>query len=807
VLIVLTVTVVSALFFVTLTIGDLFTNLQTSIQSRLGKDSDITVTAAAFSESQLDDFCAGREDVEYVEKYAQTAGLYKPENEAYSKTVLVEATDLRSYVSRHGDYLVVGESYEYSSDCPEVWIGKSFAEENGVKAGDKIEIYIEISNSYRIFTVNYIFENYGIFANNVVNNVLIDFSSLEYNGLLTTANVKLKEGADKKAFSEELEQFFGGNAEVSDSVDYAEIKRVVESNRRLLRITLVFVTALMIFILFTSFLVVAKKRTNELVIFKTVGATNGQIAAMLIAEGTFYGLTGAVLGTVLGRIGMGIAVNKVIPNFPDAVSYTFADYILSVLFGVAVSALSAVFPIIKAGKESVRTATANKAKAVRKLNCVPLIISAVLLTVSAVLTAVFSGNAVGSVVFLVLAAGLFTYFAAPYLIRLVSLIFRGRGAGRLASLTVKRNNSSTALAGTVGAIMVFTFIIVSVVEIIIGAVTPANSRYRADFVVDSVISSDMRGLYSDLKDVYGVERAYLYVYDTCIWDKGDLKREFTLYGVDGSDALSGICGDLDSETKKSFDSEINPVIITYDLANRFGLSKGDRINLTLGTEGKTGEKLYDEFTVVGVDYTVTANDRLMVIRKDSFRVDGKEYLPKDEIIFLYASNNVPTDDLYRDLRDRAEKNSCYVLELNDWAYATSVGITGIKTLLRILQILVGVVAVAGIINLTAVTVMGRKREYDTLRAAGLDDRGYAIFSLCEGLVISVAGAVIGTILSAVVNVVIPDFAKIIDRYVDFRVFPWELGVIAAAFIVIYAAIYTLTALLRRKKDAVGRNEH
>ena len=803
IIVILTVTVVSMLFFVTLTIGDLFVNLQTSIKARLGKDADFTVSATVFSESELDEFLSGREDVDFVEKYLQTAGLYKPASGSYSKVVMIEATDLRGYADRHGKELVVYDSYEYSYDCPEAWVGRSFAEENGIKAGDTIDVYLEMYKTYRTLTVSYVFENYGIFANNVVNNVIADFSTIGNKGLISTANVALKEGADKEKFLAEATEYFGDDATVAESVDYAEIYRIAESNKRLLRIALVFVTALMIFILYTSFLVVAKKRINELIVFKTVGATNGQIAGTLIFEGAFYGFTGAVLGTVLGRIGMGIAVNKVIPNFPDAVSFGATDYVLSVLFGMAVSTISAVFPVLKAGKESVRTATGDKAKAIKKKSFVPLVASAVVLSVAAVLTAVFRGNVI-SVVFLVLCAGAFTYFVTPYLIRGVSSLFRRRGIIRLSGLTVKRNPSGNTLSGMVGSIMVFAFAVVSIVDVIIGAVTPKNARYEADFVVDSIVATDMNSIAREMSEVYGVDRAYMYVWDTFVWNKDNVNREFTVYGVDDSKALSGICPELSAEDAEAFDAALHPVIITYDLANRFHLKKGDSVTLTLAS-GNGDKRLYDEFCVVGIDMTVTADDRIMAIRKEDFRVDGKAYLPDENMLFLYTRKDVPAEDLYRDLRDKAEKNSCYILGMEDWAYATSVGITGIKTLLIILQIAVGVVALVGVINLTAVTVMSREREFEIFKACGLDENNYALLGLLEGLIISLTGTSIGIALSVIVNVILPDFAKIIDRYVYYYVFPWQLAVIGGAFILAYSAVYCITALLGRKKGAVERN--
>ncbi len=804
VIIILTVTVVSMLFFATLTIGGLFTNLQTSLQARLGKDTDVTVSATVFSETQLAEFCESSDDIEYVEKYLQTAGLYKPADGNFSKAIMVEATDLYDYSVRHGREIVVCDSYEYSTDYPSVWVGRSFAEENGIKAGDSIDIYIEVYKTYRTLTVTYVCENYGIFANNVVNSVLTDFTTIGNKGLISTANIKLKEGVDKEFFQKELSAHFGEDATVTDSIDYAEIDRVVSSNNRLLRIILVFVTALMIFLLFTSFLVVAKKRINELTVFKTVGATNGQIAAMLTAEGIFYGLTGGILGTVLGRIGMGIAVSLVIPNFPDAVKFGAEDYILSILFGVVVSGVSSVIPILRAGRESVRTATGDKAKAVKKRNPLPTVISAAVLLVAAVTTILFDGNVI-AVVFLVLSAGVFTYFVTPFLLIAVSSVFRGKGAVRLSGLTVKRNPSSNTLAGMVGAIIVFSFVVLSIINVVIGAVTPKNTRYEADFVVDSISTKDMAELDAELGDIYGVTSSYTFLTDTAIWRKGDQTREYTVYGAESGESLTALCRDLSEESIDLFDTTLNPVIITYDVSNRFGLKVGDKVNITIGTEEEERYSLYNDFTVVGIDYTVTADDRLMIIRSDGFRVDGLPMEAADSIIFLNVSDDVSGGDIYRDIRDKVEEKSCYILGLNDWAYATSVGIVGITALLRVLQVMVSAVALVGVVNLTAVTVLERRREYDVLRASGLDGGSYALLSAMEGLIISLAGTVIGILLSVVINTVMPLFGRIIDRYVTFAPFPWELAVIGAVFIALYSAVFCITALLRKQRDGIERN--
>ena len=804
VVILLTITVVSALFFVSLTIGGLFNNLQTSLKSRLGKDTDVTVSGGVFSESQLNEVLDNY-DVDYYESYLQTLGLFRPNDNSESKVILIEATDFKKFAAKHSSELIICDSDEVSHGTPEVWVGKSFAEENGIKAGDKVQIYAESYDEYLILTVSYVFDNYGIFANNVINNVIVDFSTVGNYGLIDVANIKLNDPSQKDSLMAALNEAFP-NAKVAESVDYAEVERIVGNNQRLLNVALVFVTALIIFILFTSYLVVAKKRVGELAVFRAAGASKSMIAAALIIEGLLYGFIGGLTGAMLGRIGMGIAVDKVIPNFPDAVKYTFGDFVFATLFGALVSALSALVPVIRASRESVRRA-GTSVRPVTKVMKIPLIISAAVLAVSAVLTAVFSGK-IYLILILVVSAAVFIYFFIPAVIFLLSSLFKSIRFTRTSGISVRRNPQGHTLSALVGLVIVFTFLIVGIVNVIAGAITPKNARFSADYVVENV-EKDINSLDTKIASVYGVTSSYLYYYDTFVGvtdtQTGDYKeysdRTYTVYCVEDGEALSGVCTDLDESVKDTFDTSLNPVVVGYDLIKRLGLHVGEEIKL----KRADGQELYDIYTIVGVDYTVTADDRVMMIRTSTYRVDGKDALPNDSFILVSTSKDVPNADLYKDLRDRVESYGGYILTFDDWAYATSVGIKGVVTLLRILQFLVCGVALVGVVNLTVVTLRERKREFEVFFAVGMGKKEYMKTVIFESLIIAVSGAFVGIGLSLVINLLLPTFAAIIDRFVIFAPFPWELGAIALVAVLAYVIVYVVSAAVAKKNRSVERN--
>ncbi|MBR1747707.1 MAG: FtsX-like permease family protein, partial [Clostridia bacterium] len=753
VVILLTVTLVSAVFFVTLTIGGLFTNLQTSLKARLGHGADVSVTGEAFSERKLKQYADSATDIEYYETYLQLAGLFRSTERSESKVVLVEATDVNAFLTRHGQELIVSDSYEYSYGTPEVFIGESFAEENGVKAGDRVSIYVGTFDRYLTLTVSYVFKNYGVFANNVVNNVIVDYRAVDNYGVVNVANIKLVEGADKEKVKAELSEVFPENV-VSDSVPIAEVERVVGNNQNLLNVALVFVTAMMIFILFSAYLVVAKKRAREFAVFRAVGADNATIVGAMVAEGLFYGLVGAVVGAMVGRIGMGIAVERVIPNFPDAVRYTAKDYILSILFGGLVSALSALFPILRVVRTSVRGSSVEvRSVGRKKIRLSLLVLSAVLMAVSVVLLIVLPDLSLPFTILLVVASAVFVYSAIPYAIALFSALLSRFRSSRLAGMSVKRNPQGHLLSGLVGFVIVFTFLVVSIVNVIISAITPDNARFLADFAVESV-QGDLSAMRDDIVSIYGVDRAEVIFRDIVLsitepqtgHSKGVDERGVALYSVPYGSAIDFLSQYVTEEAKARFDSVLHPVIVSYDLVGRYGIKVGDEIRMSV-------EKglLSDVFTVVGIDYGQTANDRLVIVREDSLRIDGRDYRPTSGVLFIDADESVPNADLYRELRLSAERHSCYIPRFDDWAYATSVGIRGVVHLLRFLQFVVSAVALIGVVNLTVVTLYERRRELNVFFAVGLGKDGYVRLALFESVILSLAGVVVGVGLSLVVN--------------------------------------------------------
>ena len=800
IIITFTVAVVTILFFASLALSDLFYNFQLSNMTRITGETDVAIKGNFFSEEKLSDF-KNYNQIEYADLYLSVPSVLHASEEGGedSSVILVEATDLKTYLSRYKDKLNYYDGIKKGDKIsyPGIWVSRSFAEKYNFNIGSNVDIYLGIFQKHEIFTVTYIFEDTGFFANSTIYNVMADISDVGgKSGIYNECYIKLKSGVDRDEFMKGLEIHMDNrDLDIEYAVDYEYINDLVEDNESLLRIVLAFIVALVVFILFGAYLIVAKNRASEMIIFKAAGAMPIQIFRILISEVILYGVVGSVIGVITGRFLMQIIVMNIIPSFPDAVVYTVENYIISICLGVFISFISALVPIIRLIRNSVRNLNSSGIKVVKKINPLWMLLPLITAITSVLLIAFIPSTSIYFTILLIVSVIAIAAFSSPYILEIVSRLFsRIKGAPSLASMSIKRNSESATLSGLIGGIIVFAFIAVSIVNIIIGANVPYKTRFHSDYVIETL--SDNRRitmLKESLDGLFGVEDVCLLNYEEFEGTIAGKEKNYTVYSVESSDDLI-CCVDLTQKEKEDFDNIDNSAIFSYDMINRLNYKVGDVVKI------KIGEKEYD-LRIVAVDYTETNTDRVVYINEKAC-----DYQFTDSLIFLNTDKNVPNSALYIDIRERAELNNCYVIRYNDWAYATSVGLSGISDLLKILEIGIVLVGFIGIINMTVAMFLSRKREFEIYRSVGIDDVKYFRMISIESLIISISGSVIGLVFSFAMNLLMPGFASLIDRYINLSYFPVSIPIIIGAVIGGYWLTYSIIGMrYRMKKIYIERN--
>ena len=796
--IVFTITVLTALFFVTLTLRDVFYNLQLSMASRLPGEAEISVSGEIISEHELNDALSKLSNLDYVEKYFELNSLFKVSDgeSVDEKVVLIEATDLSKYKERHPeklfykDGLPAGAVYSY----PEVWIMDKFAQENNVKVGDTIELYNSLYSSYQKFTVTYVFESEGVFANTALNNVLTDFSSIGNHGLITNAFIKINDDEIDETIDELIELINNDDIIIERSIDYNHIENVVSGNEKLITVAMFFVLALVVFILISSYLVVFQKRIGELSVFKAAGATSTQCLYILIFEGFLYGLSGAIIGTILGRFVMQVVQVTVIPNYAGVIQFRFYYYVLSLLLGTMLSFVSSFFPAHHLIKSSVNSGMKQLREFENKY-ILPIIIILFIILVGCVMPMIFMPQFILIYCLLMIVdVALIIYFVTPYLVYAVSALFgRSKGIVRLSAYSIKRNKTASRLSAIVGAVIAFAFIAVSIVSIVIGAIEPYYSHFRGDFVVQTVSgSNNIKAANEIIEETYGVDNSILLCSNEYKMIADGKEIKYTVYALESGVDLSYITTGITHAQSERFFTEENSIIISYDMANRLGKTIGDTITFDWKSEKHS-------YIVVGIDSTVTKDDRIC------FVLYKPEMTFTNASIIINSNKNIPNMDIYKELSTKLQKISCYIMYYDDWTQSTNVGISGIELLLRLLQIIIASVAFIGVINMTISTLMERKREFNIYYSAGMDTKGKVALSFFEGLIYSFTGGIIGLLFGFIINFLMPEFGKLIDRYASVETVPIRLFVVVAVIIVVYTIIYSVLSLRTYKKQKIERN--
>ena len=376
--IIVTIAVVTAMIFVSFSLSDIFYNINMAEYDRVADGADILIgnnfsTNTMFSMNRAKAVLASMPEVKEADYFYKTSSIMKTDDR--SKTVMIEATDLSDYLKRHPVYFAdeftpsdLGDGAENQayyeelvSNYPAVVVGQSFAEANGIAVGDIIEVYLPMHENYISLLVRYIAVNEGIFSSAADVNILTDFSAVGNIGMITAAYVRLYDPDDFDSVREYLQTAFPA-VEVTEGNNYDDVMAIVHNNTLLLSIGLVFLIVTMSLILFTSYLIIARNRMSEMVVFKAAGATPGQVAGIMLAEVSFYAVIGAAIGLILGRLVMAVAVTALVPRGTGIVDYAVWKYLCSFVLAFAVTVLSSLGPVVSVSKKSVRELSSNSFK-------------------------------------------------------------------------------------------------------------------------------------------------------------------------------------------------------------------------------------------------------------------------------------------------------------------------------------------------------------------------------------------------------------------------------------------------------------
>ena len=593
----------------------------------------------------------------------------------------------------------------------------------------------------------------------------------------------------------------GFTADTGDKVA-DEIKGVVDTVLGFLNTFLLVFAAIAlvvgIFLIINTFSILVAQRSRELALLRALGASRPQVTRAVLIEALVVGLLGSTLGLLAG-FGLAAGLKALFAEFGLDLSgsplvFQPRTAIVAFAVGVLVTLFAAYLPARRAAKIAPVAAMRDDIAMAESSIHLRVIVGSVLVALGAALFGIgLFGDFDGSITTIMAGVGALSVLIGVALLSPVlgRPVLRGLGVGyrkvfgtvgNLATENGLRNPRRTA--ATASALMI-GLAVVATMSVLGASINKSidvgvKKEFTTDYLVSNAIGqpfspsigeqvSRIDGVgQSSAQQTTGFKIKGSSVYGTAV-DSDSLNSIFTLKYLKGSKALGP-----------------GEVALSEDAAFKYDAKVGDTLTL-LFPSGNLKAKvagIYQTTYVVGsamIPFSTVTDARLK--RADSG-------------ISVNAASGVDKEELGKRI-EAVTKPFPTVTVQNQTDFAKSQR-AQVDQLLYLIYALLGlaiVIAVLGIVNTLALSVIERTREVGLLRAVGLSRRQLRRMVRLEAIAIAVLGALLGVVMGIVFGVVLQRAVQ--DDITDLAI-PWlRLGI----FVLVSALVGILAAVLPARRAA------
>lgn len=515
-----------------------------------------------------------------------------------------------------------------------------------------------------------------------------------------------------------------------------------------------------IFLIVNTFSMLVAQRTREIGLMRAVGSSRAQVNQSVLIEALLLGIVGSVLGVGAG-IGLAVGLMKLMGAVGMELSTTdltvsWAAPVLGLALGVVVTVVAAYVPARRAGKISPMAALRDAGTPVdgRTGRVRAVVGLALTLAGGAALYAVTRADESGpgalwlgaGVVLTLVGFIVIGPLLAGFVVRVLSaVLLRVFGpVGRLAERNALRNPRRTGATGAALMIGLALVACLSVVgsSMVASATDELDKSVGADFIVQSKGHSGaplVDQAVKALKAGPGIEHftAYKLVGARLTLPDGTVEKGAELSATDPTYPQ-----DLRRETVAGkIDDAYGPdaMSVGEKFATEHRIKVGDRITVAFTGGGTAGLKVA---AITSGDGTVDVNSMYVNITTVA------RYLPADALpgnmMMLAKAVDGQEKEAYDGLKKALAPYPQY--EVRNQADFKEMMEDQIGQMLNIVYGLLAlaiIVAVLGVVNTLALSVVERTREIGLLRAIGVSRRQLRRMIRLESVVIAVFGALLG----------------------------------------------------------------
>ncbi|QJT02199.1 FtsX-like permease family protein [Streptomyces asoensis] len=559
-----------------------------------------------------------------------------------------------------------------------------------------------------------------------------------------------------------------------------------------------------IFLIINTFSMLVAQRTREIGLMRAIGSSRKQVNRSVLAEALLLGVVGSLLGVGAG-VGIAVGLMKLMGMTgmnlsTDDLTVAWTTPVVGMVLGIVVTVLAAYLPARRAGKVSPMAALRDAgAPADAKAGAVRAVIGLLLtgaggfgLYLASAADKAAEGSlwlGLGVVLSLIGFVVIGPLLAGAVVRVLGAIVLRAFGpVGRMAERNALRNPRRT---GATGAALMIGLALVACLSVV-GSSMVASATEELDKSVgtDFIIQSDGGQLMTPqavqaVKSTPGLERVTEYKWtqadfttpDGKTLDKTAITAADPTYATDlRVETVAGNLADAYRPDSMSVhDKFAKDHRITLGSKISVAFKNGSTARLTVRAI-TSSDAVIDQ----GAMYTSIATLKKYV---------PADKLPLDDLVFATAKDG-QQDAAYTSLKAALHDYPQYtVRDQTDYKQELKDQIGQLLNLIYGLLALAIIVAVLGVVNTLALSVVERTREIGLMRAIGLSRRQLRRMIRMESVVIALFGALLGLGLGMGWGATAQQLLAL--QGLDVLEIPWPtiIGVfIGSAFVGLFAAL-------------------
>jgi putative ABC transport system permease protein len=508
-----------------------------------------------------------------------------------------------------------------------------------------------------------------------------------------------------------------------------------------------------IFLILNTFSIIVAQRTRELALMRALGGSRGQMIGSVLIEAVVIGLVAAVVGLAAG-VGAGAGLASLFTSFAGGldlapIGVPLAAVVSAFVVGVLVTVVAAVLPALRAARIPPVAAMQDVATPDRPLTRLTVAGAVVGAAGAATLGAGLYGDSGGATLTLILGGVLVSFIGIALLTPLVSRpvvsalgrLFSWSLPGRLGRLNSGRNPRRTAI--TAAALMIGIALVTGVTVVMDSAKSSLAQQAEDNVKAQIVIGGEQNGprpptfdpeVLRRAAEIPGVRAAAGVWNDQVVIDgerswvnaTDDLARLADAYGAT---AASGTLATLKPDQ----------VAVSTEEATEQGWALGDRLTV------QTARGDPRPYTIVGT-YDPDTLPGSMVLPAAATAEFG---IPQPLLGLVRLTDGATVAQVLPQVKALvADSPEVSAMDRSAFVEQQAGTFDTVITMVQILLALAILIAVLGVVNTLALSVLERTRELGLLRAVGLGRAQTMRMVTVEAVVISVFGALLGVVVGA-----------------------------------------------------------